>query len=118
MNIRSLTGFLSLADPVHDSDLCALRDLVGAARADFAGAGLSIQTARVATQSLADIAARDLTRFACDFESACQANALDYASRGALPGDHPLIAVVPAALAATERVFTSAHIASRDDGIN
>ncbi len=118
MNIRSLTGFLSLADPVHDSDLCALRDLVGAARADFARAGLPIQTARVATQSLADIAPRDLTRFAHDVQAACQANAIDYASLGALPGDHPLVEAMPAALAATESIFASAHIASRDDGIN
>ena len=46
MNIRSLTGFLPLADPIRDSDLRVLRDLVSAARADFARADLPIQSAR------------------------------------------------------------------------
>ena len=118
MNIRSLTGFLPLADPVHDSDLRALRDFVGAARADFARADFPIQTARVAMQPLADIAPHDLTRFARDVQAACRTNAIDYASLGALPGDHPLVEAIPAALAATESVFASAHIASRDDGVN
>ena len=118
MNIRSLTGFLPLTDPVHDFDLCALRDLVGAARTDFARADFPIQTARVAMQSLADIAPRDLTRFARDVQIACQTNAIDYASLGALSGDHPLVEAIPAALAATESIFACAHIASRDDGIN
>ncbi len=118
MNIRSLTGFLSLADPIHDSDLRALRDLVDAARADFARADLPIQTARVALPALAQTAPRDLTRFARALQTACRANAIDYAALGALPGDHPLVEAIPTALAATESVFCSAHIASRDDGIN
>ncbi|MEW5720379.1 MAG: DUF711 family protein, partial [Chloroflexota bacterium] len=118
MNIRSITGFLPLADPIHDSDLRALRDLVDAARADFARAGLPIQTARVALPALAETAPRDLTRFARDLQTACRANAIDYASLGALPGDHPLVETIPAALTATESVFASAHIASRDNGIN
>ena len=118
MNLRSITGFLSLADPVRDGDLRALRDLIGAARADFARADFPIQTARVATQSLADTAPRDLTRFACDLEAACQANTIDFASLGALRGDDPLINAIPSAIAATKNVFASAHIASRDNGIN
>ncbi len=118
MNIRSLTGFLPLADPIRDSDLRALRELVTAARADFARADFPVQTARVAIESLANLAPRSLTRSARDLASACQANAIDYASLGALDGDHPLVAEIPAALAATENIFASAHIASRDDGIN
>ncbi|MCI0477166.1 MAG: DUF711 family protein, partial [Anaerolineales bacterium] len=118
MNIRSLTGFLPLADPIRDSDLRALCDLVTAARADFARADFPIQTARVAIQSLAHRAPRDLTRAARALASACQANAIDYASLGALDGDHPLVAEIPAALAATENNFASAHIASRDGGIH
>ena len=118
MNLRSITGFLALADPIREADLRALRGLVGAARADFACAGFPIQTARVATQFPPDLAPRDLTRYARDLEAACTANAIDYASLGALRGDHPLVEAIPTALSATENVFVSAHIASRDDGIN
>ena len=126
MNIRSITGFLALADPISDDAFCALRDLVRAARDDFARAGFPIQTARVATQlidslrslQVSGIAPRDLARFACDLEAACKANEIDYASLGALPGDHPLVDAIPAAITATENVFTSAHIASRNDGIS
>ncbi len=118
MNIRSITGFVSLADPIHESDFRALRDLVRAARDDFARAGYPIQTARVATQSIADIAPRDLIQFARDLQAAFKTNEIDYAALGAVHGDHPLVDAIPAALAATESVFASVHIASRVYGIN
>jgi uncharacterized protein (UPF0210 family) len=118
MKIRSITGFLALADPISASDLRALRDLVCAARDDFARADFPIQTARVATQTPADLAPRDLTRYARDLQTASRTNAIDYAALGALPGDHPLCAALPGALAATESVFASAQIASRGEGIN
>ncbi|MBM3127138.1 MAG: DUF711 family protein [Chloroflexi bacterium] len=113
MNIRSITGFLPSADPIRDSDLRALRDLVAAARA-----ALPIQTARVALQFPATLTPDALTRDARDLARACQSNAIDYASLGALDGEHPLVAALPAALCATENIFASAHIASRDAGIN
>jgi hypothetical protein len=118
VNIRSLTGFLALGDPLAESDLRALRGLVQAARADFARAGYPIQTARVATQTLAEIAPRDMTQFARDLQAACRANGIDYAALGALRGDHALMEALPAALGATETVFAAAHIASRADGIH
>jgi uncharacterized protein (UPF0210 family) len=118
MNIRSITGFIALTDPIADPNFRALRDLVCAARDDFARADLPIQTARVAIPSPAPLAPHDLTRFGRDLQAACQAHAIDYASLGALPGEHSLLAALPAALAATEIVFASAHIASRVEGIN
>ena len=123
MNIRSITGFLALADPIPSSALHSLSDLVRAASAEFAQAGLPIQTARVATQPIHEIAPRDLTRFARDLEAACKANGIDYASLGAVQADDAhapldLIAEIPAALKATENVFASVQVASRDKGIN
>jgi uncharacterized protein len=118
VNLRSLTGFLNLTETIHDSDFRALRDLVRAARADFAHAGFPLQTARVATQSLDNIAPRDLAQWARDIETACKANGVDYAALGALTGKNPLIVALPAAIGATENVFAAMHIASRKDGIN
>lgn len=123
MNIRSITGFLSLMDPLPDSSLHALRDLARAARDDFSRAGFPIQTARVATQPISEIAPRDLVQFARALQTACQANEIDYASLGAPRADRrlaplDLIDAIPAALAATETVFASVQIASRESGIN
>ncbi len=123
MEIRSLTSFVSLADPIPDSALRSVRDLVRAARGDFERAGLPLQTVRLATQPITEIAPRDLTRFARDLESACQANGVDYASLGAPQADGPaapleMIAALPAALAATDNVFAGVQIASHANGIN
>jgi uncharacterized protein (UPF0210 family) len=123
MNIRSLTGFLSLADPIPDSAFHGLSDLVRAARSAFAQAGWPIQTARVATQPIPEIAPRDLTQFARELQAASQANGIDYASLGTVRGDHrlaplDLVEEIPAALRATENVFASVQIASRENGIN
>ncbi len=118
MNIRSLTGFISFTDPVQDSALRALGDLIAAARVDFASAGCPMQTARIATQPISDLAPRDLVAFARDAKRAAETIGVDYVSLGAPPGDHPIAQVIPAAIAATENVFGSMRIASRADGIN
>lgn len=118
MNIRSLTGFLSLAETLRPSDLHAFRDLARAARAEFAAADFPIQTTRVATQSLAVIAPRNLPRWARELQAASRENAIDYVSLGALPGDNALIEYLAEALAATDNIFGAAHIASRESGIN
>jgi uncharacterized protein (UPF0210 family) len=118
VNIRSITGLLSLVDPLPITALASLRDLVDAARQEFARLDLPIETARVATQPLSSLAPRDPTRFARDLEDACRASGVEYASLGALPGDHPLAEAIPVALAATENVFASTTIASHADGIH
>ncbi|MDE3087918.1 MAG: DUF711 family protein [Chloroflexota bacterium] len=123
MNIRSITGFFSLSDSFPESAFHPLRDLVRAARAEFARAGFPIQTARVATQPVPEIAPRDLAQFARALEAACKANGIDYAALGAPRADHrlaplDLIDEIPAALLATENVFASVQIASHESGIN
>ncbi len=123
MNIRSITGFLSLTDPLPAAALHALGDLTRAAREEFARTGFPIQTTRVATQPAPEIAPRDLTRFARDLQAACQAAGIDYAALGAVRADHrlaplDLIDEIPAALQATENIFASVQVASRESGIN
>lgn len=109
MNLRSITGLLT--DDAND--LRAWRELSTAARA-----ALPIQTTRVARAFPTQLAPRELTRYAREVQTTCQAHAIDYASLGALAGAHPLMGALAPALAATETIFAAAHIASRDDGIN
>jgi uncharacterized protein len=123
VEIRSLTGFVPVADPVTESALHPFRDLVRVARSAFSDAGLPVQTVRLATQPISEIAPHDLTRFARELESACQANGVDYVSLGAPQADHPLAPLeiverLPEALAATENVFGSVQFASHENGIN
>lgn len=109
MNVRSITAFIAFCD----SELRATRELVAAARA-----ALPLQTARIALSALTDLAPDDLTRYARELQAACHTHAIDYASLGAFPGAHPLVATLPTALSATENIFASAHIAARDTGIH
>ncbi|MBI5302078.1 MAG: DUF711 family protein [Chloroflexi bacterium] len=123
MNIRSVTGFVSLADPLEDTPLRVLGDLVRAARDEFSRAGFPAQTTRVATQSLTDISPRDVTQFARDLDGAIRAHGIDYAALGAVRADDPnasldLIDTLPNALGATENIFGAIQIASHMYGIN
>jgi len=110
MNLRSLTGFVSLTDPIDDSPLRAFAKLALAGRDEFARVGLLLQTTRVATQSISAIKPRDLVQFARDLQAACQANEINYASLGAPPGDEDIARQIPAAVMATESVFGSVHV--------
>lgn len=123
MNIRALTGFLSLADPLPVSALDALGALQSAARDEFARAGFPLQTTRLATQPVSEIAPGDLARFARELEQQCKAHGVEYASLGAPRADHRLAPLeildeIPAALAATQNVNVSVQVASRENGIN
>lgn len=110
MNLRSLTGFVSLTDPLDDSPLRAFAQLARAGRDEFTRAGLPLQTTRVATQSIAAIKPRALTQFALDIQAACKALGIDYVSLGAPRGEEKIAEQIPAAVIATESVFGSAHI--------
>jgi uncharacterized protein (UPF0210 family) len=118
MNLRSLTGFLSLTDPLDDSPVRAFGELVRAGRDQFAIAGFPLQTTRIATQPLTEIRPRDLSQFARDIEAASKSNGIDYAALGAPRGDDKIADAIPAALTATESVFASVQITSRENGIS
>lgn len=123
MNIRSLTGFLSLDHPLSgsalDPRLDSLGELVKAARTAFSDAAMPIQTARVARQFDSTTPPGSLVQFARTLEQECRARGIDYASLGAvqvtdLDARPELIDEIPAALAATENIFASIRIAARD----
>jgi uncharacterized protein (UPF0210 family) len=117
MNIRSVTGFINLTANAHASDFRILREFYRAARENFTSAGFPVQTVRLATQSLAEIAPRNLKEFAREL-SVVRPGDADYISLGALPGEHPLMQALPDALASTANVFGAAHIAAFNTGIN
>ncbi len=118
IKIRSLTTFLSLADPLPAAAFTPLRDWVTAAREDFSRTGWPLETTRLATPPISSIAPRDLTHWAVDLEDACRAGGIDYVSLGAPPGDHPLAGAIPQAIAATQSIFGSTVIADRSTGLN
>lgn len=118
MNLRSLTGFLSLSDPLDDSPIRAFVKLIDAGREEFSRAGFPLQTTRIASQPISEIKLRDLSQFARDIEAACKSSGIDYAALGAPQGDDKLAEAIPSVLVATENVFASVHIASRDRGIS
>ena len=117
MNIRSLTGFCSLDTPLRAAALDPFRALLDAARGEFAQAGFPLQTTRVATQPITEIAPPDLVAFARDLQAAIRTQGIEYAALGAPRADHPLAPLdlvdeIPAAIAATQDVFASLQIAS------
>lgn len=124
MNLRSLTGFVALTDPLDDSPLQAFARLARAGRDRFTQAGFTLQTTRVATQSISElgpndpIRTRSLAQFARDLQAACQANDIGYAALGAARGDergHPgeqIADEIAAAVMATDRVFGAVQIAA------
>ncbi len=118
LKIRSLTTFLSVADPVPSATFTPLREWVSAARENFSRAGFPLETTRLATQPVSAVAPRDLTRWAADLEAACRDSGIDYVSLGAPPGDHPLANALPQAIAATSNVFGSTTIADHATGLN
>ena len=123
MNLRSVTAFLSFTDPISDDQFRDLEGLLRAAREEFMRAGFPVQTTRVATQPISEIAPRDLIRFARDLEATCKAHDITFTGLGAVHADRKdaslnLIDAIPDALAATENLFASVQIASRQNGIN
>lgn len=122
MNIRSLTSFVTLPDPIPESTARSLNQLVIAARDAFTRAGMALQTTRLAAQAFPAIAPRDLWRFARDLADLCKNNGIDYASLGALRVDdsdaaREWLQQIPAAIAATDNIFASVHITWREQSI-
>lgn len=123
MNIRSITCFANPEWPVNQSSLDRINAFITSARAAFESAGYSVQTTRLATipfpNLLAEMKADAAVDLAQAVENAAKEAGFDYLSLGpanpSLPESYP---VIPEVLAATEAVFMSGIIASRDDGIS
>jgi uncharacterized protein (UPF0210 family) len=123
MNIRSLTCFVNVAGPGDWAG--AIRDagnLVAQARSALEGAGLPVQTARLATQPLSDLPGDPLP-LASDLWGHCAAAGFDYLSLGPVLADAPdadlsRLDLIPDLIRAVEGLFASVLVAWPGRGIH
>jgi uncharacterized protein (UPF0210 family) len=127
MRIRSVTIGANVSHPVEAGSFRAFGQFAARARALFEGAGLEVQTVRLATQPFPEILRDEgpaaAVGFARELEGACQAQAIDYCSIGTVVATSPeaelaYVDAIPAVIRKTEVAFASALVASPASGIN
>ncbi len=117
MRIRSLTCFVNVDETLGAGVLERAGDLVRAARVEIPRAGHALQTARLAVQPLDRILNRlDPVSFATAFEARYLRLGLDYGALLARTGEQA--AHIPAMLRATDSLFASLRIASRERSVD
>lgn len=132
MNVRSITCFLNAA-PAHEGQdpgetagqanaVEAAGSLAREVRAALEAAGLSVQTARLATQPLSWLPGDPLALGRALAQQAAAAG-FEYLSLGPVLADGPMaglerLALVPELIRANGSIFASVLVAHRDTGIN
>jgi len=127
VEIRSLTCFLEQTWPLSQRLLARAGALGQAARESFDRAGLQVQSIRVATQPFPQLLRgrppQTAVHLGRSLEAACQAHSVDYCSLGPVLAQHSgaeaacWIEVVPHLIQATESIFASVQVATREAGI-
>lgn len=122
MKIRSITFFCNPSWPLDRAKLQQAADFAAAARTTFEQAGFEVQTVRLATppfpQLLPDNQPETAVRFAQALEDALLPLGYAYIAIGpALPADLASYAAIPAVVAATQNVFASGVMATREAGV-
>jgi uncharacterized protein (UPF0210 family) len=123
MNIRSVTCFLNAGNPAGQAGLIdAAGRLAHEARIALEGAGFPVQTTRLATQPLSHLPA-DPAQLAPELGARCAEAGFDYLSLGPVLADGTgadlsLLDTIPGLIRATETVFASVLVATRDTGPN
>jgi uncharacterized protein (UPF0210 family) len=127
VEIRSVTCFVEQSWPLDKGLLARVGALGLAARESFSRAGVPVQTVRLATQPFPEVLTghppETALTLATSLQAACSARSLDYCSIGSVlpqrPGVEmaPWIDVIPRCIQATERVFASVQVATREAGI-
>jgi uncharacterized protein (UPF0210 family) len=127
MEIRSVTCFVEQSWPLDEGLLARAGALGEVARESFARAGLPVQTVRLATQPFPQLLAECTPETAVDLantlETVCQAHSLDYCSLGPVlaqklgTGGVRWIEVIPDLIQATDSIFTSVQVATKEEGI-
>jgi hypothetical protein len=121
MRIRSVTIGANMSYPLQEEAFRTFQPFQAQARALFAGAGLEVQTVRLATQPFPEILARAgpdrAVAFAQDLEALCQAHGIDYCSVGTVlatdrGADLAYIDAIPEMIRRTGMAFASALVAS------
>lgn len=121
MNIRSVTCFLS-AGAGQAGLVDSAGRLAREARTTLEGAGFPVQTTRLATQPLSSLPVEP-AQLAPDLWAQCGEAGFDYLSLGpvladATGADLSLLDSIPGLIRATETVFASVLVATRDTGPN
>jgi uncharacterized protein len=122
LKIRSITFFF---DPQHAPELETLAsayEFIGAGRDAFEQAGFDVQTARLATTPFPQYAAFKTAEGLMEQAQRLEADAInhgfDYVSMGPAVLDSPeSYQAIPDALAATNSVFFSGMLSTREDGV-
>lgn len=123
MKIRSITYFFNPGWPPDERRWRQAARFLQDAHQAFSQAGYEIQTMRLATVSftqwLDETALDDLPQLAQDFESRLEASGAAYISLGPARIQRPRsYALIPDAIAATEKVFFSGEMATREQGLS
>jgi uncharacterized protein (UPF0210 family) len=123
MKIRSITYFLHPGWPFDDNALARAANFIQTARPAFEAAGYEVQTKRIATVPfpylLPTLTHDEVINFAQELEKRAKSLGFDYVSIGpALPDTPGSYQVLSDVLAATETVFTSALMTTKDGGIS
>lgn len=112
MKIRSITLFVDLTLPLQTAYLAEWGAFARAAQRAFEDAGFAVQTTRLAVRLFAtplpSIVARRPAEWAAALETACQAHGFAFVALG--PAGPQWTPHLPEILAATQSVFTTAHI--------
>ncbi len=115
MNIRTVTYFCDLPQPLQPDSLATAGQFIGDLKSALTDAGYVVQTTRLAGPPLSQTLRQgtDLVGLAQALEDASFVNRIDYATVGpARPADSPALwNAIPDAIAATENVFASGLIA-------
>ena len=124
MNVRSITTLMDLAYPLDEEAIRRAGVLASQVRAALMEAGFTVQTARLASQPLAEVVVgrsnQEIISFAKNVEAIAQASGLEYVSLGPVQLEDPasLAELVPAILSATNGVFCSIEIARQGSGLS
>lgn len=127
MRIRSVTLGTDVTYPLDTDCFGAFGAFQQEARARFAGAGLEVQTVRLATQPFPDVLRDEglgaAASFARALEAVCEAHGIDYCSIGPVvatreTADLSFIGAIPDVIRTTEAAFASVLVAEGEAGIN
>jgi uncharacterized protein (UPF0210 family) len=122
MKIRSVTYFVDPHWPLDENVLVRAAEFSHAARALFDEAGYEVQTTRLATVPFPELSAIAnpalMVELAQAMETSAREAGYDYVSIGpALPKNLDFYSVIPDMLAATQGLFLSGVMASKEDGV-
>lgn len=124
MNIRAVTAFVDVSYPLDETVIARAGETLKRVRAGLEASGFTVQTARLASQPIADAIPpselKGLPAFARDLEKSIKEHGIDYASLGniRLTDDSGYLAIIPATLGETQTIFMSAEIARVGIGVD